>query len=154
MLAQNGCHEIVVRSEHKALGELPKYHKPEPGEFSRVDKLRSIILKREYPTVFAAFIAASIHPGTFHVDVMVDKLSSRFPQVRRMQPGGRANVVSALMQTKPPLLRHMHGKLYCLTDDINAKRAAAEMGRMIRRYFCKDLPRRDIIEEVKRAFSY
>jgi hypothetical protein len=154
LLAQNGCHETVVLSEHKALSELPKYHKPEPEEFSKVDELRSIILKSEYPTVFAAFIAASIHPGTFHIDVMVDRLSSRFPQVKRMQPRGRANVVSPLMQTKPPLLRHMHGKLYCWTDDINAKRAAAEIGRMIRTYFCKDLPRRDIIEEVKRASSY
>lgn len=154
LLAQNGCHEIVVRSEHKASSELPKYHKPEPVDFSRLDKLRSIILKREYPTVFAAFIAASIHPGAFHIDLMVDKLSSRFPQLKRMEPRGRANVVSPLMQTRPPLLRHMHGKLYCWTDDTNAKTAAAEIGGMIRTYFCKDLPRRDIIEEVKRVSSY
>lgn len=154
LLAQNGCHEIVVLTEDKAFSELPKYHKPEPEEFNRVDKLRSIILKRQYPTVVAAFIAATIYPEEFHIDVMVDKLSSRFPQVKRMKPQGRANVVSALLMTKPPLLRYMRHKFYRWTHDINAKRAAAEIGKMIRTNFRKDIPSRDTIEEVKRASSY
>ena len=116
-----------------------------------MDELQRIILKRDYPTVFAAFIAAQIYPEMYDMGTMVDTLSHIFPDVKRMQPRGRANVVSALTQTKPRLLRHMHGRLYRWTDDIDAKMAATEIGKMIRTRFLEEIPSTEIIDRFRRG---
>ena len=154
LLAQNGCHEVVVLSEFKAFADLPKYHEPEPQEFNRIDELQRIILKRDYPTVFAAFIAAKIYPEMFDMGMMVDTLSNIFPEVKRMQPRGRANVVSALIQTKPPLLKHMHGKFYRWNDDINPTSAVREIEKIIRTRFLEDIPSAEIIDRFKKGPLY
>jgi len=151
LLAQNGCHEIIVLSEFKAFSDLRKYHVPDPREFNRIDQLRSIILRRPYPTVFAAFIAAKIYPEDFRMDMMVDTLSTRFPEVKRMQPRGRANVVSALLQTRPPLLKRTHGNFYGWNDDINPTTALTEIERIIRTRFRKDIPSADIIDRFMKG---
>lgn len=151
---QNGCSEIVVLSEDKAFGDLPEYHQPEPEEFNRIVELRNVILRRDYPTVFAAFIAAKIHPKMFHMDMMVKTLSKRFPQVGSMQARGRANVVSALMQTKPPLLRHMHGKFYRWTDHVNPTSGVREIEKIIRTRFLEDIPSAEIIDHFRKGPFY
>jgi hypothetical protein len=154
LLAQNGCQEIIVLSDHKAFINLDKYRIPDSKEFNKIDELRSVILERDYPTVFAAFIAARIYPKEFEIDKMVNSLSNKFPEVRKMHPQGRANVVSALLQTKTPLIRWMHGKVYCWNDTINANIAVKEIEDIIRTRFRKDIPDSDIIYSFEKADSY
>jgi hypothetical protein len=153
--AQNGCQEIVVLREFRAFSNLPKYHIPDPHEFNGIAELTKVILHRDriYPTTFAAYIAARIHPKVFRIDMMVDTLSTRFREVRRMQPRGRANVVSALVQTHPPLLRRMHGRFYRWNDEINPNGAAREIEGIIRKRFGPDIvfPDAELIERFKQA---
>ncbi|MCW3986712.1 MAG: hypothetical protein NWE87_00185 [Candidatus Bathyarchaeota archaeon] len=151
LLTQNGCHEILVLSEYKAFSNLDKYHIPSSKEFNKIDELRRVILERDYPSVFSAFIAAKIYPEEFRMDNMVNALANRFPEVKRMQPRGRANVVSALIQTEPPLIRWLHGRIYCWNDDINATSAAREIEHIIRTRFRKDISGSDIIESFRKG---
>ena len=151
LLAQNGCHDILVLSEYKAFSNLDKYHIPSSKEFNKIDELISVVLKRDYPTVFSAFIAAKICPKEFRMGNMVNVLSNRFTEVRRMQPQGRANVVTALAQTEPPLIRWLHGRIYCWNDDINPISAAREIEQIIRTRFRKDIPDSDVIESFKKG---
>jgi len=148
LLAQNGCYKIIILSEYKAFSRLDKYHIPSPKEFSKIDELKRVVLGEPFPTVFSAFIAAKIYPEVFRMDKMVDTLSNRFPEVKRMKPRGRANIVSALIQTEPPLLRRMYGRVYCWNDDINANSAVKEIEEIIRTRFRKDIPDPDIIESL------
>jgi len=62
---------------------------------------------------------------------MVDFLSKRFPQVRKMQPKGRTNIISKFLQTKPPLITYMHGKEYRWASEIDSVIAAAELMKLI-----------------------
>jgi hypothetical protein len=49
---------------------------------------------------------------------MVNMLADKFPEVKRMKPQGRANAVSNLLQTDPPLLRKTMWKYYEWNNDI------------------------------------
>jgi len=149
---QNGCQEIIILNERKAFHDLEKYSIADPKRLNGIEELRRIILKSrkiKYATVFVAFIAAKIYPKKFEIGKLVNVLSNKFPEVRKMHPQGRANVVSALIQTKPPLIRIMHGRVYCWNDSINAHLAVKEMEEIIRTRFYKDIPSSDIIDSLK-----
>jgi hypothetical protein len=137
---QNGCHEIVLLSEFKVFSDLPEYHIPDAHEFNRIDELTSVLLGRRISTVYAAYVAARIYPTMFHMDMMVETLLKRFPELKKMRRRGRPNVVSALLQTDPPLLRSMHRRCYLWNDDINPKRAVTEIGRVMETGFGQDIP--------------
>jgi len=152
LLDQNGCQDIIILSERKAFHNLEKYPVADPKRLNGIEELRRVILKSrkiKYATVFAAFIAAKIYPEKFEIGKVVNMLSNRFSEVRKMRPQGRANVVSALLQTKPPLIRIMHGRIYCWNDSINAHLAVKEMEEIIRTRFDKDIPSFDIIDSLK-----
>ena len=83
------------------------------------------------------------------MDRMIALLVSRFPDVKKMQPRGRANVVSAFIQTKPPLLTMMHGKYYRWTIGIDSASAAAELTELITANFGKQVPSRDDLAAVR-----
>ena len=72
-----------------------------------VENVEKVLLMKthttQYPTAYAAYIAAAIYPQNFDLTKMVNILVDRFPEVRRMHPKGRQNVVTKLEQTKPPL---------------------------------------------------
>jgi len=151
---QNGCQEIIILSERKAFRNLEKYPVADPKRLNGIEELRRVILSRniKYPTVFVAFIAAKIYPEKFEMHKVVNILSNRFTEVKEMRPQGRANVVSALLQTKPPLIRIMHGRIYCWKDSINAHLAVKEMEEIIRTRFSRDIPSSDIIDSLKENY--
>jgi len=66
-----------------------------------------------------------------------------------MQPKGRANAVSAFIQTKPRLITHMHGKYYRWTSDIDSVVATNELSEVIISNFGEDLPSSDDLVSVK-----
>jgi len=149
---QNGCQEIIVLSERKEFFDLEKYAIFDPKQLNGIEGLRTVLLEiREikYPTVFAAFIAAKMYPEKFDMSKVVNVLSNRFQDVKKMQPQGKANVFSKLLQTKPPLIKKMHGRIYCWNDSINAHLAVKEMEEIIRTRFYKDIPSSDIIDSLK-----
>jgi len=152
LLAQNGCQEIIVLSERKDFHSLEKYAVIDPKQLNGIEGLRTVLLeipKIKYPTVFAAFIAAKIYPEKFELHKVVNELSKRFPDVKKMQPQGKSNVVSKLLQTKPPLIKKMYGRIYRWHDNINAHFAVKEMEEIIRTRFDKDIPSSDIIDSLK-----
>jgi len=152
LLAQNGCQDIIVLSERKAFHSLKKYTVIDLEQLNGIEETRTVLLesrKIKYPTVFAAFIAAKIYPEKFEMSKVVEVLSNIFREVKKMQPRGRANVVSALLQTKPPLIKRMHGSTYRWNDRINAHFAVKEMEEIIRTRFLEDIPSSDIIDSLK-----
>lgn len=142
---QNGCRKILVLSEEPAFINTEEYRVPEASEFNGVDEVERVILvgvkgNTAYQTTFAAFIAAKIYPETFELEKMVSNLSNRFPEVKRMLPKGRANVVTKLRQTKPLLIEHMHAGTYRWTSAINANQATQVIERLIRTKFGREVP--------------
>jgi hypothetical protein len=83
------------------------------------------------------------------MDRMMNLLSSRFPSVKKMHPQGRANVVSAFIQTKPPLLTLMHGKIYRWTSEMDSMSASAELTELIKANFGENSPTSDDLDMVR-----
>ena len=150
LLIQNGCHEILVFNEIKAFRDLPKYTTPNSHDFDKTKDLERVILKVDFPIVYCAYIAAKIYPNPFRIDKMTEILKSRFPTVAKMHPTGRANIVSALLQTKPPLIKKLYNQVYRWDNGINSIIAANIIGELIQTRFEKDLPDSDTIDLFKR----
>lgn len=149
LLKQNSCAEIVVLEDMKAFQDLPTYTIDSLSRLGGSDIVRNLALKREFPSVFALCIAARLYPEKFQMDRMVELLSSRFPSVKKMQPRGRANVVSAFIQTKPPLLTLMHSNYYRWTSEIDSVSAAAELAELIRANFGEHAPSVEDLDAVR-----
>lgn len=148
LLEQNGCFELIVLDQHKAFQDLPAYTKDSLSRIGSVHIVRNLAIKREFPSVFALCMAAKLYPDRFHMDRMVKFLSTRFPSVAKMQPRGRFNVVSAFLQTKPPLLEFMHGKIYRWTSEFDSKAAVDELVELIAVNFAKQGPSKEDLEYV------
>jgi hypothetical protein len=149
LLKQNGCSEIIVLAEMKAFQDLPTYTIDSLSRLGGTDIIRKLALKREFPSVFALWIAARLYPEKFQMDRMVGLLSSKFPSVKKMQPRGRANVVSAFIQTKPPLLSLMHRNSYRWTSEIDSVSASAELTELITANFGENIPSNDDLNAVR-----
>jgi len=153
LFSQNECQEVIVLSENKRFRELAEYRILNSDELNGIDDLRKVLLesrKVKYPTVYAAYIAAAIYPEVFQMDKLVDHLSEGFVEVRKMLPQGRANIVSSLLQTKPPLIKRLHGRTYCWVDNINATIAVKEMEEIIRTNFMNNVPSSDVVALFKK----
>jgi hypothetical protein len=149
LLNQNSCAEIIVLEEMKAFRDLPTYTTDALSRMGSNDIIRKLALKREFPSVFALCIAAKLYPDKFQMDRMIELLSSRFPSVKKMHPKGRANVVSAFIQTKPPLLTLMHGKSYRWTSEMDSMSASAELTELIKANFGENPPMSDDLDMVR-----
>jgi hypothetical protein len=149
LLQQNGCAELIVLDSIKAFRDLPAYTTDVPARLGNVDVVRDIAIKMPLATVFAFCVAARLAPGKFDMGRMVELLSRRFPEVRKMQPRGRANVISSGLQTKPPLIELMHGKAYRWAGEIDSVSAAAELTELIRSNFDAEDPMAEDLEAVR-----
>jgi hypothetical protein len=148
LLEQNGCAELIVLEDFKAFQDLPMYKFESLSSLGGANIIRELAIKRELPSVFALCIAARLYPKKFQMDRMVEFLSKRFPAVKKMQPQGRANVISAFIQTKPPLLTLMHGKYYRWTAEFDSTIAAAELTELITANFGEQVPSSDDLKSV------
>jgi hypothetical protein len=149
LLNQNGCAEIIVLEEMKAFRDLPTYTIDALSRIGSNEIIRELALKREFPSVFALCIAAQLYPDKFHLDRMIELLTSRFSSVKKMHPQGRANTVSAFIQTKPPLLTRMHGKIYRWTSEMDSMSASAELTELIKANFGENSPTNDDLNMVR-----
>jgi len=148
LFQQNGCDEVIVMSEFKPLRELPDYNQMDFSSFGSIEDIKKVVLDRDFPAVFALFIAAKICPKKFQMEKMVALLTSRFPDVKRMTPTGRANAVSAFLQTKPALLKRMHGSYYRWNSEIDNAAAVGLLAEIIAANFVESLPSADDIASV------
>jgi hypothetical protein len=149
LFKQNGCLELIVLSDIKAFHDLPTYTTDSLSRLGHTDIIRKLALKRDFPSVFALCIAARLYPEKFQMDLMVNLLSRKFPLVKKMHPKGRSNVVSAFIQTKPPLLTLMHGKSYRWTSEIDSVSASAELTELITANFGENNPSDDDLKAVR-----
>ncbi len=85
LLTQNGCTEIIVLEDYKIFKELPDYTNESLKNIANIEKLKKLILRREFPSVFSLYIAASLYPETFKMDKMIELLCKRFPEVKQMR---------------------------------------------------------------------
>jgi len=151
---QNGCQEVVILSNEAAFSHLEEYHVPDSSEYNGIDKVEKVLLnitKNAYPTAYAAYIVTAIYPDVFKMDKMVNVLANRFPEVKGMHPKGRTNVVSKLLQTKPPLIRCLYWQHYIWTSDISAREALKVIEQLIRTRFRREVPDSETISAFKRA---
>ncbi|MGC8660760.1 MAG: hypothetical protein ACP5U1_16985, partial [Desulfomonilaceae bacterium] len=101
LLEQNGCFEVIVMDEIKAFYELKDYNLESLRSIGNVEVVIDLVKKREsLPSVVALYLAAKLYPRPFRMDRMVGYLNRRFPEVKDMAERGKANVVSAFIQTK------------------------------------------------------
>ncbi len=143
LLRQNGCSELIVLTDMKAFCDLPPYSNAALSKLDHKELVRGIALMRAQSTVFAMCVAARLFPSKFEMDRMVLLLSTRFAEVKRMSPRGRSNVVSACLQTKPPLLEHMHGQFYRWTGEIDHISGAAVLHQVLTKNFQAESPTND-----------
>ena len=148
---QNGCEELIVLTEFRQFRELPVYDNKYQQYLKGVDALRKLVLHRDrtYPAVFALCVAVAIYPDKFEMNRMVALLDRRFPEVKRMPSRGKANVVTAFAQSKPPLIEHKHGHWYCWKGDIDSKVALTELSQIISERFNEIPPTADDINLVR-----
>ena len=154
---QNGCGEVIVLSDdYPEFGRLPKYRVLRPRELEDrgVEYVERVLLRirnTAYPTAYAAYIAAAIHPLNFNLAEMVKVLANRFPEIQKMSPRGRHNVVTKLRQSIPPLISFFYYDKYIWTDEINALEARSRIGDIIRNKFRREIPDNDVVARFKRA---
>src|SRR5208282_1938012 len=135
LLQQNGCAELIILEAMKAFRDLPAYGADVFAKLGDVGVVRNIAIQMNIANVFALCIAARLYPKKFNMKRMVAFLVKRFPEAKKMHPRGRGNVISKFLQTKPPLIQHMHGDEYRWTNAIDADMAASELTELIRGNF-------------------
>jgi len=152
---QNGCQEIVVLNDYPAFSTLPAYRALKPGELEDrgIEQVESVILgvrNTGYPTAYVAYIAAAIYPLTFDLEMMKHAISE-FPEVQRMLPQGRGNIISKLRQTRTPLLTSPYHNRYKWVGTIHPEQARTAIAKLITTRFERKIPDAEIIAEFKAA---
>jgi hypothetical protein len=152
LLEQNGCFELIVLDQMKAFHDLPVYTL---DSLSRVTKfggdiIKNLAIRRRLPSVIALYMAARLaqQGQGFKLDRMVNFLSNRFQEVAKMLPQGRANIVSAFIQTAPPLLEYMHGRTYRWINDFDSELAAQVLAELITVNFQSQVPAKQDLDLV------
>ena len=125
---KNSCNEIIVLSEYREFAALPSFitgEKINVEQLIAIDDMGRLLLRKEKEAAYITYIAASIYPKNFIMDKMINLLVRNFSRIEDIQPKGRAGIVTALLQTKPQLIKHMFGKEYKWNDEIDSKLALA-----------------------------
>ena len=140
---------MIVLEELKAFRDLPIYTSASISTLGSAGIVRELAIKMKLPSVFGLCMAARLYPDKFNGERMVELLSKRFSDVKKMQPRGRANVISAFLQTKPPLITLMHGRVYRWTNKFDSATAASELTQLITANFQAQAPTKDDLDQVR-----
>jgi len=138
--SQNGCTEIVIMSNAKALSNLPEYNREVLSIPFNISSVKDVVLKRQSESIIALYIAASLAPLRFDIDKVAEYLAHRFPNIRSMGPQGRANVVTCWLQTTPALIENPHLKSYVWSDYFNSSEATEFLEQIITQNLQLDIP--------------
>lgn len=142
LFEQNGCLELIVLDEISEFHALPDYNLSNVSRNYSILSLKSSLLKVKsgLPSIYILYIASKIYPKRFDSDKILELLLKKFPSVNAMKPQGRGNVVSAFLQTTPPLIKKMYGKSYEWNGDFDPITSNALLAELIRLHFRGDLP--------------
>ncbi|MEI6055970.1 MAG: hypothetical protein WCR55_07920 [Lentisphaerota bacterium] len=149
LLKENECFKLIVLSDFKAFRDLPPYSMDALSRLGDTNKIREKALNAEYPSVCALYLAAKIYPAKFQMPKMVEYLAKRFPDVKKMLPQGRSNIVSCFIQSKPPLLTKMHTCFYRWSSEFDSVTAVAELSELIVSNFGEKIPPDEDLNEIQ-----
>lgn len=112
LLDQNGCSQILALSDFRAFTDLADYSYQSLEKLSSIDILIKLAKGRELHSVVAAYILSRVPDRTESSPKIIQYLAKKFASVQQMKPQGRGNIISAFVQTKPPLIKHMNQDNY------------------------------------------
>jgi hypothetical protein len=140
LYAQNGCEEIIALDEVSYFHKLPTYDLNAVSRNHNIESVSKIIVNSTLPQICALYIAAKAYPQRIDLERVKVYLSSLFTSVAQMRAQGRANVVTAFVQTNPPLLKRMFGGSYEWNIDFDNITSAAHLAEIIEVNFKKQPP--------------
>ncbi|MFA6074612.1 MAG: hypothetical protein WCV63_00095 [Negativicutes bacterium] len=149
LLMQNECYKIIVLSDRKVFRDLPPYSMDALSRLGNSAIIRNKALQFTYPSVCALYLAAKLFPAKFQMPKMVDYLARRFSDVKKMQPQGRANIVTVFIQSKPQLITKMHGNFYRWSSEFDSISAVNELAEIIVSRFGEEIPSDVGLEEIQ-----
>ena len=156
LVLRNECTEIIVLREYRELNLLPTFKIEEAinvGQLMIIDELERLLLKKAKETAYISYIAARIYPNNFVMGKIIKLLVRNFRSAEQTQPKGRAGIVTALIQTKPQLIKHMFGKEYKWNNEIDAKLAIAKISELLINNFEIQPPTEEDLEYVQGKLS-
>ena len=145
---QNKCVEIIALSEYKAFKNLPLFDYKYFESKKVIEDVKGLLLKRELHSVVAAYIAAKIYPKPFSIDSLKKYLAKKYKSVESMSQQGRGNIITAFMQTRPPLIKHMNTTKYRWNDEFDHVVSASSIASTIFENFSSEVPSQDDIDEI------
>jgi hypothetical protein len=148
LLEQNGCSEIIALSEIKAFSSLAEYKYETVFKGQLIDDVKKLVVKRDEHSVVAAFVLAKCSHTFVNSEKLVNYLIKRYATVREMKPQGRGNVVSAFMQTKPQLIKHLNMDNYRWNLDFDPQIASIELAKILRENFLSEPPTDEDIKGI------
>ena len=113
---------------------------------NNLEEIERLLVKKDVETAFIAFLAAKIYPHNFRMDKMVKLLADDFSRVHHTHAKGRAGIVTALLQTKPQLIKHMYSNYYKWNDEFDPKLAIVIIGELLATRFEIQIPAGKMIE--------
>jgi len=156
LLGQNKCPEIIVLSDYVQFSRLPEYKLiNDVKELHNSSILRESLRRLSRPCIYCAYIAAAIYPTKFNINMMIESLLSKFPELQKMHPKGRGSgLVGALQQMRPQLVEQMDGDNYRWDNDLNPEFAIGDITYIMTDKFQLELPDSNIIDKFKKADLY
>jgi len=148
LLEQNGCSEVIALSEIKAFSSLAEYKYETVFKGQLIDDVKKLVVKRDEHSVVAAFVLAKCSHTFVNSEKLVNYLIKRYATVREMKPQGRGNVVSAFMQTKPQLIKHLNMDNYRWNLDFDPQIASIELAKILRENFLSEPPTDEDIKGI------
>lgn len=148
LLEQNGCSEIIAFAEMKAFATLADYKYETVFKGQLIEDFKKLVVKRDEHSVVAAFVLAKCSHTFVNSEKLVSYLVKRYATVREMKPQGRGNVISAFMQTKPQLIKHLNLDNYRWNLDFDPLVASSELAKILRENFLSEPPTDEDIKNI------
>ncbi len=148
LLEQNGCSEVIALAEIKAFSTLADYKYETVFKGQLIEDVKKLVVKRDEHSVVAAFVLAKCSHTFVNSEKLVNFLMRRYSIVKEMRPQGRGNVVSAFMQTKPQLIKHLNMDNYRWNLDFDPHIASIELAKILRENFLSEPPSEDDIKSI------
>ncbi len=131
LLENHSCSELIILSDFKFFRDLPDYNLKNLNNVEPTTYFDELCSKRSLPSLMALYVAVKIYPRRFDLDKVVSHFTKLFPEPMDIAAQGRANIITAFMQTKPALLHRVYNKCYKWSNVIDRNIALASLELML-----------------------
>ena len=138
LLQQNSCSEIIALSELKAFSTLANYNYNSVFKGLLIQDIKKVVINRNAASVEAAYILSKSADTFVESDKLIEFLMKKYPSVKQMEPRGRGNVISAFIQTNPPLVVRLNQNNYRWNLDFDPCIASVELAKILRENFLSE----------------